>query len=408
MLPADVGYDRLEVHMKQPTSLNELQHRMFRDFAYQWRFFIDDRTIWGTSSSLLFRQLCIALLRLAAWDLEVSPKGNIAAARLPLGAETFPDWDAPLTNIYWFHGYLVVLCEGLKMPSTISAAVSTAEEFLNKSVGQRNTSCGVPCILISVAEIAFAHVSTGRTRCSTVFPLVSNSVATQCTSGFRILTQFLSSPDMKWGGRNLVARENSSITLPPEVFGMVLEKLDPFDVVSFAQASFAAESWYYSSLPQLSYMTIQQLEVSIPCCGRKDGDGGDGLWCSDCYAWQHSACVSSGENHACISDKRYICSHCRTSGANSGTQSLLPGAIGRANRRIDPRYGCRVVINNRDKILQLRVTSPAVMRPELRLRDRDLTSTPPNQIDYVVIFGGSWSGLAYGLDNLPVERRHDS
>jgi len=57
-----------------------------------------------------------------------------------------------------------------------------------------------------------------------------------------------------------------------------------------------------------------------------------------------------------------------------------------------------------EKILQLRVSAPAVMRPELRLMDRDLTSTPPNQIDYVVLFGGMWSGLAFGLDDLASSR----
>lgn len=77
---------------------------------------------------------------------------------------------------------------------------------------------------------------------------------------------------------------------------------------------------------------------------------------------------------------------------------LIPGAVGRANRRGDRPNGCCVMIRKQEKVLQLRVSAPAVMRPELRLIDRDLTSTPPNQIDYVVLFNGSWSGLAFGLD----------
>jgi hypothetical protein len=45
------------------------------------------------------------------------------------------------------------------------------------------------------------------------------------------------------------------------------------------------------------------------------------------------------------------------------------------------------------------------MRPELRMMDPDLTSTLPNQIDYVLIFGRSWSGLAFGLDDVDSQAR---
>lgn len=151
-------------------------------------------------------------------------------------------------------------------------------------------------------------------------------------------------------------------------------------------------------------MAIHYLDVSIPCCGEKDNNKRkEEVCCSDCYAWRHSEYLDPNE---CRPEERYICSKCRLSREQVGARpKLIPGAIGRANRRIDRPDGCRVMIWNQAKVLQLRVSAPAVMRPELKLMDRDLTSTPPNQIYYVVLFGGTWSGLAFGLDNVGSEAR---
>ncbi|KAH6711997.1 hypothetical protein BKA61DRAFT_657494 [Leptodontidium sp. MPI-SDFR-AT-0119] len=396
MLPGEIEYDGLEIDIGQPSSLSELQHRMFVDFVYQWRVFLDDHTLWPDPSTPLFRRLCIAILRLAAWDLEVSSEGSITS--LPLGAEDFPRWDSPASEVYWFHGYLVVLCQDLDATTSFSAAVLKGKEFLRNLDASRTA---VNCILVSISEVAMILLSTDQIRCSAVFPLVSNSSATQCSPGFRILSYLLSASDIKWEGRNLSARENSSTNLPLEVYRMVLGAVEPFDVVSFAQASFVAQTWYYSSLPQFPNMTIHHLDVSIPCCGNRHSECRDGVSCSNCYVWQHSECITSNK-HTLKSG--YICSRCRASEVNSDSPPrLMPGAIGRANLHVRRLEGCRVFINNHEKALNLRTTSPAVMRPELRFMDRDLTSTPPNQIDYVVIFNGVWSGLAYGLDNLRSE-----
>ena len=78
----------------------------------------------------------------------------------------------------------------------------------------------------------------------------------------------------------------------------------------------------------------------------------------------------------------------------------MPGAIGRTNRRENRPDGCRVMVWKQEKVLQLRISAPAFMRPELRLKDHDLSSTQPNQTDYVVLFNRSWSGLAFGLDDV--------
>jgi len=136
---------------------------------------------------------------------------------------------------------------------------------------------------------------------------------------------------------------------------------------------------------------------------RSNNEGKDGVCCSDCYAWRHSECIDPSERTL---EKSYICSKCLLAKGQAGARpKLLPGAIGRANRRGNRPDGCRIMIWKQEKVMQLRVTSPAVMRPELRLMDRDLTSTPPNQIDYVVLFGGSWSGLTFGLDDIATEAR---
>ncbi|TVY18368.1 hypothetical protein LARI1_G004770 [Lachnellula arida] len=388
-LQAGKEYEHWETELGQPSSLNELQYRMFMDFVYQWRFFIDDHITWQHPSSALFRRLCYAFLRLAAWDFEISSESEVA--KLPLGAEEFPGWDSPPTEIYWFHRNLVVLCEDFGTSSSISDAVSRARTFVGHLEGRGNE---LRCIFISLADIAFVQIAADKVQCSTVFPLLTNSSTTECSAGFRILTYFLASPYIKEGERDFAAREVFSIALPTEVLEMALNAVAPYDIVSFAQASFMAENWYYASLPQLPDMVIHDFDVSIACCGeRTNSEGKEGVCCSDCYAWRHLGCLHPSER---TPEKCYICSKCRLSREKAGARpKLIPGAIERANRhgarpdgcRPD---GCRVMIRKQEKFLQLRISA-------LRLH---LTSMPPNQIDYVVLFSGSWSGLAYGLDDV--------
>ncbi|KAK0110754.1 hypothetical protein ONS96_002352 [Cadophora gregata f. sp. sojae] len=393
-LQADGEYDLWDIEVGQPTAMNELQHRMFTDFVYQWRFFLDDRTLWQYPSSTLFRRLCIAFLRLAAWDFEISSESEIAD--LPLRIKSFPAWDSPPTDIYWFHGFLVVICEGLGPSSSISAAVSRAREFLGDLEGRVD---GVNCILMSLCDISFVQVSSDSTKCSTAFPLIRNSSATDCSPGFRILSYLLTSTDIK---KSLATREVFNAVLPPEVFTMIFNKIAPSDIVACAQASFTIEKHYYSSLPQLPNIAIHHLGVSIPCCGSRNS--GKGLFCSDCYTWRHLDCLDSSERS--LEDNCYICPKCllfRNKAGNS-REKLIPGGIERLNHRSDRPEGCPVLIGKKKKVLQLRRAAPAAKRPEVRLMDPTFDSPHPNQIDYVIIFGGVWTGLAYGLDDVGLSR----
>lgn len=392
--PLEKEFENWEIKTQQPSSLNELQYRMFMDFVCQWRFSIDDHTVWQYPLSVLFRRMCNAFLRLAAWDFEISAKCEIA--KLPLDAESFPQWDSPYTEIYWFHRFLVVLCKDLRTSPSISTAISRVKEFIGPLEDRGN---GFNCILISLQDIAFIQWSSDKIQCSTVFPLLTNFSTTECSAGFRILTYFLTSSYLKGVKRSLAGRQISNLALPPEVLEIIFNAVSPYDIVSFAQASFMVENWYYSSLPQLPKMAICRFGVSIPCCGkRNNGERKEGVNCSDCFAWGHLECLNQKEHSV---KERYICYKCRLRSKQAGTRlKLVPGGLSRANRERDRRDGCHVMMWKEEKLLQLRVSAAAFMRPELKLIDRSLSSTPPNQTDYIVLFGGLWSGLAFGLDHI--------
>lgn len=385
-------FENWEIKIDQPSSLNELQYRLFTDFVYQWRFFIDDCTIWATSSSTLFRRLSWAFLRIAAWDLEISIEEE--KAKLPLGAEDFPAWGSPQGQIYWFHGRLVVLCQNLGRDG-IAEGVVRVKGFLGKG----EVTQEVDCIFISLEHIAFLKLSGERKRCSRISPFLTETSAKEYSPGFRVLTSLLTPSH-----NNRAAREKSHLKLPNELLDLVLDKVPAYDLISFAQASFMIEEWYYSpsSLPQLPGIKILHHEISIPCCGEREG--GAGVYCSTCYIWLHLGCMSSSE----ATTEPYTCPSCLllslsiASSPEQKAKHLEPGAISRQNRGSRRRKGAHVHRANptEEKILQLRTTSPAVQRPELRMMDRDLSSTPLNEIDYVVLFGGVWTGLAYGLDDL--------
>ncbi|KAH7348784.1 hypothetical protein BKA65DRAFT_536731 [Rhexocercosporidium sp. MPI-PUGE-AT-0058] len=422
-LPGGTTYDfeHLQIKPTQPTPMNELQQRMFTDLIYQWRFFIDEHSV--TPSPLLNQRLIIALLRIAAWDFNIfSDKEcvNAVAAKLPLRAESFPAWGSPVGDVYWFHGFVVVVCAGgnldLKDESWIERAHGKVGEFVGVGAGgAERMGKVVDCILISVAE------DDDRVYVSDIFSLVTDSSAVECSAGFRALVWLLTSchgvrGDGKLDGFSLAAREYSILnTMPIELLTMVLEAVEPYDIISFAKASFVVEKWYYSSssvfVSQLPGLVVHQHEASIKCCGRRRTDGGEGekgLCCSECYAWQHLSCLNRHPNENYLKE-HFICSQflpVTSTHPPTPTQKpisrtrLTPGRIGRANRRVCRGDGCGVMKDKQQRILQLRITSPAVLRPEVWLMDRELRNTLPNEIDYVVLFGGVWSGLAYGVDGV--------
>ena len=119
-------YEPFEIDFGIPTPMNELQERFFTDFVLMWRFYVDDPSTWGYHSPV-FKVLCIAFLRLAAWDFEVSFDSNV---ELPLSFASIPLWRYPDVNVYWFHGYLVVLQDDVDAQAMINGAVSKAESYL--------------------------------------------------------------------------------------------------------------------------------------------------------------------------------------------------------------------------------------------------------------------------------------
>lgn len=100
--PQSVISGPLDINVQGPPPLNELQQRLFTDFVFQWRFYIDDHSIWEYPSPL-FNTLAIAILRLASWDFEVLRDGNEVG--LPVNSQSVPCWKRPKTETFWFHGF---------------------------------------------------------------------------------------------------------------------------------------------------------------------------------------------------------------------------------------------------------------------------------------------------------------
>ncbi|GAD98526.1 hypothetical protein PVAR5_7220 [Paecilomyces variotii No. 5] len=142
--------ERLDIQLGMPTPLNELQERFFADFVFQWRFYIDDPLTWTYSSSA-FKIFCIAVLRLAAWDFEVV--FDDPNAELPISFKSIPSWSYSKADIYWFHGYLVVLQEDIRSASMIENAISQAKAYTDNLDTRHDI---VHLILLSPHHVIFA------------------------------------------------------------------------------------------------------------------------------------------------------------------------------------------------------------------------------------------------------------
>lgn len=373
----------LKINIDRPTPLNELQYRLFTDFIFQWRFYIDDHTLWQYPSTLL-NTFVIAVLRLAAWDLEITHEGIDSRVELPIDFRSVPGWESPETHIFWFHSFLVVVCDTLDMNLSVTAAVLQAKALLNdySRVQQK-----ARLILVSLRHVQFAELSPEFVMSSEVLPLVVNTSAEQCSPGFRALTHVLSSSCWK---ESLAHREKWGINLPPEIFDMILRALRPRDILSFCKSSLAVERWYYSSVPQFGDFRVRHFDSSVPCCGHLDTMDA-AVFCTLCYTWKHTKCIGM----ACTPPGgRYICPDCQK---NKNCQSLVPGGINETSRRKRRGPGCRIRVAGHPKILELRLSLPRHLRPERRLLG-NLDPTPSLFINYAIRFGGAFSGLAYGLD----------
>ncbi|KZF24729.1 hypothetical protein L228DRAFT_245721 [Xylona heveae TC161] len=369
-----VGADTdLRIEIEPPTSMNELQFGIFVDFVFQWKFFFDDRLAWAPPSPL-FDTLAIAILRLAAWDFEVSPKVGRESLALISSPMAYPSWNAPSDQIYWFHGFLIVQCADLITPSSRLAGVKLAQDQVQNQCAKGRR---VHAILISLESVAFAEIDEKSTRCSSAVPLVTNTSTTTCSPGFRILTHVLTSPCWK---EDLALSEQSFLsTLPPELLSMVLDTLEPLDNVSLAQASSVLARWYYSSIPQMDKMSILRFYTSFPCCGISSDVKDDCIWCTSCFTWQHVSCIGGELPEFSSSGSTISIPSCNRCGSEEDEKGLVPGALGVTDRR-RRGMGCRVRAHNRTYYMKLDTRTFA-------------------QHDYAIYFNGQLSGLVYKLES---------
>jgi hypothetical protein len=374
-----VELKRLDIHPGPPTALNELQLWIYLDFCFVWRSFIDDLATWQYPSMGL-NTLAIGLLRIAAWDLEISSDTEID---YPDNGANFPRWEAPQTDVFWFHGYLVVLHRTINTKGSIEAAISKAQSFLNSL--HRDTA---HLIILSLRHVAFVELSSKSVLCTQVLSFIVNTSASQCSPGFRLLSYVLSSYCWK---ASLAQRERLGYGLPLEILDLVLGSCAPKDALALSQASFIFQERYYSTIPQFPDLSMQSFKYSMTCCGKRHGLHKNYVYCPCCYAYKHAECA--GLNPGPLADPQVICSDCK---AGKLCTELVPGGIYHVNRRY-PIKACEVSVSSSPKVRR-RLSKPSHLRPELQLLG-DLTIIPPLLINFTIRFNGAFAGLAYGLDD---------
>ncbi|KAJ5528812.1 Zinc finger FYVE/PHD-type [Penicillium freii] len=345
-----VSLEPLNIQTALPTAMLELQHQFFLDFTFLWRSWIDDPITWRYGSRV-FNAFSRAILRFASWDFEVSYDCDVP---LPINHSSIPSWQFPEEELYWFHGFLVILGPDLESDQVLRTAIARAQA---STAGSARTTHKVRCILISPRHIAFVELLQDAVACSEVLPLITDRSASQCSPGFRVLAQALSTDCWK---ETWVHREKWPHPMPPEILSEILHTSEPRDAVSFAQASFEAERAYYAAVPQSKHVSVQRLDLSVPCCGDRtelEGVGGD-----------------------------------------PKASQLTAGGISRIHSRTERRT-CAITIDGSAKALRVRLSQPAHLRPELRLIGKLIHKVPKGLIDFTIRFNGGFSGLAYGLDD---------
>jgi hypothetical protein len=370
-----------EIKPSMPARLNELQFQLFTDFVFTWRFYFDDTSTWEHSSSL-FPTLAIGLLRIAAWDFEVR---NTDTEELPITFSSLPRWKVPPNEIFWFHKHLILCCNTDQIGTSMA---EKAKHFVSRSTNHKGPVHG---IAISIRHIALFEICNSNILRSAPIPLVTNTSALHCSPGFRILAYIFTSN--RWKGFSAKSREYWGVTIPTELFEMILATSKPRDLVSMAQASDLVEKWYYSSIPQFHGLMLQNFALSIPCCGKRNTSGATGVYCSVCYAWSHLECTDLSSSVASDTED-FNCSDCQES---RPCTSLETGGIHRFYRAKRERKACSVVHRGKTTDFRLRVSKPSSRRPELWLI-RTHGPPPPRKVDYAIFFSGIFSGLAYGFD----------
>lgn len=374
----------LDIDFGVPSPLNELQGQLFTDFVFVWRSYIDDPLTWRYSSPV-FNVLCTAILRIAAWDFEVSFDPNV---ELPVSFASIPLWKYPDADIYWFHGYLVVLQGDVGSEAATSRAILKARLY-TQDTGFKHRD--VYMILLSPRHVAFIELSNDEILVSSSLSLLTNCSAAQPSPGFRALARVLTSDCWK---KSLAHRERWGFSFPPEILHLILDEMEPRDAVAFAQASLLAEQYYYASVSQFKNVDVRSFKLSVPCCGERNGLEENGVCCTRCHCWRHLGCVRL-ENMLPSKEEEYVCTSCLDI---AFAAALDPGGINRVSRRRN-REGSKIKVGDSAvKSLQLRLAKPSHLRPELRFLG-NLVSVAPSLVDYTILFNGSFSGLAYGLED---------
>ncbi|KAK2810723.1 hypothetical protein FQN50_002766 [Emmonsiellopsis sp. PD_5] len=403
---ASTQYEPLNIKISRPSKLNEIQYQVFIDFTHQWCFYIDDHSLWPGPSSPLFKMLAIAYLRIAAWDLEVS---DIHSFEIPMGFQLSPGWKFPEEEIYWFHGFLIVLCKRLETEEDRAEAIKKAEGFLldqnSKDTGDRSQHI-TRAILISLRQIVVAEFFPGKDEgtsisCSNPIPLLTEKSAIECSPGFRVLAWLFTASEPSFSH---ASRERWGVSIPLEILDTILKELPVEDIPSFCQASSLARRLYYSSgVPQMNDIRPMRLPHSIPCCGSPDknyADETEGISCSSCYTWRHTSCAFPSQNengaNATISPDPYICPACSEKSPSSF--SLHPNSLNltiRTQRRKND--GCHVLEIPTSKCRFLQSRHRHFFKPHMYPIKHSSCSGPAG-IPYAIRFGWVFVGVAYSLD----------
>ncbi|KJK67175.1 Rhodanese-like domain protein [Aspergillus parasiticus SU-1] len=249
----------LQLEFGIPTAMNELQERIFTDFLFRWNRYLDPSD-WGYTNRD-FKSLSMALLRLTAWDFEVT-----SGTRTHMGKAILEQWQYPKTEVFWFHGFLVVIQEDIRPVSMKSIAILKARIYLDHN----GTNGHVPrLILLSPTHVAFVELGKDGDWCSNSLLLVTSSSAAWCSPGFRALSRVLSSNYQTPIGDTAAQFEKWRVALPFEILHMILKLCEPRHAVSFAQASVAVEKCCYTSIPQFKDLAVREYVLPIPCCASR-------------------------------------------------------------------------------------------------------------------------------------------
>ncbi|KAH8811530.1 hypothetical protein F5884DRAFT_279014 [Xylogone sp. PMI_703] len=144
----------------------------------------------GTIIFLLSGYFAWSFLRLASWDFKVTSSYEVPWDDSYLRHSSTAKWKYPVADIFWFHGFLVVLQENDNSEALISKAILRAKSYLADSPALHGV---VLSILMSPRHIVFAEISQDKIACPASMPLLSSFSGYQCSPGFRVLSRVLSS-----------------------------------------------------------------------------------------------------------------------------------------------------------------------------------------------------------------------